>query len=53
MVAAARRKTGLSVSQLDMTIAAIAHKHGLTVVTRNVSDFEGTGVEIINPFNPV
>ena len=37
--------------QLDLAIAATALEHGLTVVTRNVSDFEPTGVPILNPFN--
>lgn len=35
---------------IDKQIAAIALIHGLTVVTRNVDDFRGTGVEIQNPF---
>ena len=34
----------------DTFIAATAFVHDLTVVTRNVSDFEGTGVRIINPW---
>lgn len=34
----------------DLAIAAIALEHGLTVVTRNVSDFEPTGVAVLNPF---
>ena len=37
--------------QLDLAIAATALEHGLTVVTRNVSDYEPTGVPILNPFN--
>jgi toxin FitB len=37
--------------QLDLAIAATALEHGLTVVTRNVCDFEPTGVKVINPFN--
>jgi toxin FitB len=37
--------------QLDLAIAATALEHGLTVVTRNVSDFEPTGVAVLNPFN--
>jgi toxin FitB len=37
--------------QLDLAIAVTALEHGLTVVTRNVSDFEPTGVSIINPFD--
>lgn len=35
----------------DLMIAATAFEHGLTVVTRNVSDFEATGVPVLNPFN--
>ncbi len=37
---------------LDLAIAATALEHGLTVVTRNVSDFEPTGVPVLDPFNP-
>jgi len=35
---------------LDLAIAATALEHGLTVATRNVSDFEPTGVAVFNPF---
>lgn len=35
----------------DLMISATALEHGLTVVTRNVSDFEHTGVAIFNPFD--
>ena len=35
---------------IDKQIAAIALINGLTVVTRNVDDFRGTGVELQNPF---
>ena len=34
----------------DLLIAATALTHGLTVVARNASDFEPTGVKLINPF---
>ncbi len=37
----------------DAVIAATARVHGLTVVTRNVSDFEALGVEVLNPFETV
>lgn len=37
---------------LDLAIAATALEHGLTVVTRNVSDFTSTGAATFNPFEP-
>ena len=37
----------------DALIAATALVHGMTVVTRNVADFEPTGVVIINPWGNV
>jgi hypothetical protein len=37
-------------SDRDALIAATALVHGLTVVTRNVEDFEPTGVAILNPW---
>ena len=43
-------KAGISVPSLDSQIAATAHRHGLTVVTRNTSDFDKTGVKVLNPF---
>lgn len=35
---------------IDKQIAAIGLIHGLTVVTRNTSDFVSTGVDLMNPF---
>jgi toxin FitB len=37
-------------AERDALIAATALVHGLTVVTRNVADFEPTGVALINPW---
>jgi toxin FitB len=34
----------------DGLIAATALVHGMTVVTRNVADFESTGVAVLNPW---
>jgi toxin FitB len=37
-------------SERDALIAATAMVHGLTVVTRNVADFEPIGVVLLNPW---
>lgn len=37
-------------AERDALIAATAMVHGLTVVTRNVADFEPTGVALLNPW---
>ena len=37
-------------SYRDSLIAATAMVHGMAVVTRNVSDFEATGVALLNPW---
>jgi toxin FitB len=51
----ARRWGGLSAAlgndSADLMIAATALEYGLTVVTRNVSDFEPAGVAVLDPFS--
>jgi len=37
-------------SDRDAMISATAITHGMTVVTRNISDFEQTGAELLNPW---
>lgn len=52
--AVAQRCAGLHVPtpwpQRDSLIAATALVHGMTVVTRNVRDFEPMGVPLLNPW---
>ncbi len=38
-------------AERDALIAATALVHGMTIVTRNVADFEPTGVRILNPWD--
>jgi toxin FitB len=38
------------ISPMDGLIAATAQHHDLTLVTRNVDDFEGLGLRVLNPF---
>lgn len=39
-------------AEIDTLIAATASVHNLTVVTRNVKDFKGLPVNILNPWQP-
>lgn len=54
--AVARRSAQLHVPDprpvRDCLIAATALVHAMTVVTRNVSDFESSGVMLLNPWEP-
>ena len=45
-----RRAAGRPISQFDAQIAAIALCHGDKLATRNVSDFEGCGLALIDPW---
>ena len=53
--AVARRCARLHVpdprAERDALIAATALVHGMTLVTRNVADFEATGVPLLNPWD--
>jgi predicted nucleic acid-binding protein len=47
-----RDRAGLPIDGFDAQIAAICRTHRAALVTRNTKDFQGTGVEIINPWQP-
>ena len=44
------KEQGITFSQPDLFIAAIANLRDMTVVTRNVADFERAGVPVLNPW---
>lgn len=44
---------GYDISVPDTLIAATALHHGMHIVTRNVKDFEPTGVLLVNPWEAV
>ena len=44
---------GRTRTQADMLLAATAQVHQLRLATRNVRDFEGCGLTLVNPFETV
>ena len=52
-IAAGRRAFGHPINHADCQIAAIARSIGAAVATRDEEDFEGCGIDVINPWaNP-
>lgn len=45
-------KAGRSVPAIDSLIAATAVHHRLTIVTRNVTNFDYAGLDVFNPWQP-
>lgn len=45
------RKAGRTYSQPDLFLAATASVHDLCLATRNIADFEDTGVALANPWH--
>lgn len=50
-LAEAQRAAGRASEMTDELIAATAHVHGLTVVTRNVRHFEHSGCRVLSPWS--
>lgn len=46
-----RDRLGRPIDGFDAQIAAIAASHGAAVATRNVRDFEHTGVDLVDPWS--
>ncbi len=49
-IAADRRQAGRPIGVADCQTAAICRSRNAVLITRNVRDFEGVGVEVINPW---
>lgn len=49
-IRATRRALGRPIDHSDAWIAAVCRRHDVPLVTRNVKDFEGTGIAVINPW---
>ncbi|HKD14984.1 MAG TPA: type II toxin-antitoxin system VapC family toxin [Candidatus Angelobacter sp.] len=52
LLAAEAKRTGKPLSIVDGLLAATALHHNLTMVTRNVADFKGLAVPVLNPWVP-
>jgi predicted nucleic acid-binding protein len=52
VIAHARERAGTFISGFDAQIAAICRIHRATLATRNVGDFEATGVDVVSPWSP-
>ncbi len=48
---ASAQKSGKIIPACDGLIAATAKRHGLHIMTRNISDFKHTGAMIVNPWS--
>ena len=49
-VVSGRGRLGLPIDGFDAQIAAICRVHGASLATRNVKDFQSTGIDLINPW---
>jgi len=49
-IAAARRLIGRPISEFDAQIASITRANDATLATRNIADFEGCGIRLVNPW---
>ena len=46
-----RRSAGRPTQPADCQIAAVARSRSMTVATRNVRDFEGMGIDVVDPYD--
>ena len=50
VIASSRERTGKPIAGFDALIAAVCRSRRAVLATRNVSDFDGAGIEVIDPW---
>lgn len=50
VVASTRERAGKPIASMDALIVAVCRSRNAALATRNVADFDGTGIEIIDPW---
>ncbi len=50
VIACGRERSGNPIAGFDALIAAVCRSRGAALATRNLSDFEGTGLQLIDPW---
>lgn len=50
-IASDREKAGFNTDAIDLMLAAIAKNYNASIATRNIKDFKGCGVKLINPWD--
>jgi predicted nucleic acid-binding protein len=49
VLVSSRERAGASIDASTTQIAAISRSRGATLATRNVKDFQGVGIELLDP----
>lgn len=49
-IASSRERAGKPIAGFNALIAAVCRSQSAALATRNVSDFDGTGIEVIDPW---
>ena len=52
MIVSGRDRAGLPIDGFDAQIAAICRTHRAALATRNAKDFQDTGIDVIDPWQP-
>jgi predicted nucleic acid-binding protein len=50
VIASARERAGKPIPGFDALITAVCRSRGAALATRNLPDFDGTGIEVIDPW---